>query len=129
MNKEIKFIKENSMGFLATVDEHNRPKVRGWGIIINEDGNICFGTSNKKRVFKQLQANPRAEWITMSKNMTTLRLYGDVVFETDQAVKQRIVDATPMIKNHYAGKEDELEIFYLENITFDWFDMKANFKM
>lgn len=129
MSKELEFIRQNPMGFLATVDENDYPRVRGWGIIVDEEGNICFGTSNKKRVFKQLKDNPKAEWITMSKDMSTLRLSGDVVFETNKDIKQSIMDKTPMVKNHYAGKEDEFEVFYLKNMKFDWFNLKENFDL
>ncbi|WP_176461708.1 pyridoxamine 5'-phosphate oxidase family protein [Anaeromicrobium sediminis] len=128
MSKELNFIKENPMGFLATTDESGKPRVRGWGIMIDEENRIVFGTSNKKKVFRQLKANPHAEWIAMAKDYSTLRVSGDVVFEEDMQTKLNIIEKTPVIKKLYTGREDELEIFYLENIEYDWFEMKMEFQ-
>ena len=127
MNKELNFIKENPMGFLATVDESGKPRVRGFGIMITEDNRILFGTSNKRRTFKQLKANPYAEWITKSKSSSTLRISGDVVIEQDMQIKLNTIENNPAIKNIYAGREDEFEMFYLENVEYDWFEMNISF--
>ncbi|MCT4619590.1 MAG: pyridoxamine 5'-phosphate oxidase family protein [Marinisporobacter sp.] len=123
MSKELNFIKENSMGFLSTVDESGKPRVRGFGIMITEDNRILFGTSNKRRTFGQLKANPHAEWITKSKNSSTLRVSGDVLFVNDMQTKLNIIENTPVIKKLYTGREDELELFYLKNVEYDWFEM------
>jgi uncharacterized pyridoxamine 5'-phosphate oxidase family protein len=124
MSKELNFIKENPMGFLATVDENGKPRVRGFGIMITEDNRILFGTSNKRRTFSQLKVNPYAEWITKSKNSSTLRVSGDVVIEEDMQIKLSTIENNPVIKNMYAGREDEFEMFYLENVEYDWFEMR-----
>lgn len=124
MSKELNFIKENPMGFLATVDENGKPRVRGFGIMITEDNRILFGTSNKRRTIKQLKVNPYAEWITKSKNSSTLRISGDVVIEEDMQIKLYTIENNPVIKKLYAGREDEFEMFYLDNVEYDWFEMK-----
>lgn len=124
MSKELNFIKENPMGFLATVDENGKPRVRGFGIMITEDNRILFGTSNKRRTIKQLKVNPYAEWITKSKNSSTLRISGDVVIEDDMQIKLYTIENNPVIKKLYAGREDEFEMFYLDNVEYDWFEMK-----
>lgn len=128
MSREQNFINENPMGFLATIDESGKPRVRGWGMIIAEENRIVFGTSNKKKVFRQLKANPHAEWITMAKNSSTLRVSGDVVFEEDMQTKLDIIEQSPIIKKIYGERvEEEFEIFYLENLEYDWFEMKMAF--
>lgn len=124
MTREIQFMKDNFMGFLATLDDTGMPRVRGWGIVIDEEGNICFATSNKKKVFQQLKKHAKAEWITMSKTMGTLRFSGEVVFETDENIKLDILNKAPMLKNHYHDKLDEFEIFYFENPAYNWFEPK-----
>ena len=123
MSKELNFIKENPMGFLATVDENGKPRVRGFGIMITEDNRILFGTSNKRRTIKQLKVNPYAEWITKSKNSSTLRISGDVVIEEDMQIKLNTIENNPVIKKLYAGRENEFEMFYLDNVEYDWFEM------
>ncbi|WP_273327296.1 pyridoxamine 5'-phosphate oxidase family protein [Vallitalea guaymasensis] len=124
MSKELNFIKENPMGFLATVDENGKPRVRGFGIMITEDNRILFGTSNKRRTINQLKVNPYAEWITKSKNSSTLRISGDVVIEEDMQIKLNTIENNPVIKKLYAGREYEFEMFYLDNVEYDWFEMK-----
>ncbi|WFD11908.1 pyridoxamine 5'-phosphate oxidase family protein [Tepidibacter hydrothermalis] len=129
MSKELNFIKENPMGFLATTDENGKPRVRGFGIMITEDNRIFFGTSNKRRTFKQLKVNPYAEWIAKSKNSSTLRVSGHVVIEEDIQIKLNTIENNPVIKNIYAGREEEFEMFYLENVEYDWFEMKMTIPM
>lgn len=129
MSKELNFIKENPMGFLATTDENGKPRVRGFGIMIDEDNRIVFGTSNKRRTFSQLKVNPYAEWITKSKNSSTLRVSGDVVIEEDMQIKLNTIENNPVIKNIYTGREDDFEMFYLENGEYDWFEMKMTIPM
>jgi len=77
------------------------------GIVLAEENRIVLATSNKKKVFRQLKANPHAEWISMSKNSSTLRVSGDVVFEDDMKTKLNIIENNPVIKKLYARREDE----------------------
>lgn len=122
MNREMQFINENRAGFLATVDENGKPRVRGWQVMDVEENRIILSTSNRKKVFKQLKETPLAEWISMSKNTQTLRANAEVIFENDATIRQNLIDNNPIIQNLYAGRTDEIEFFYLENLEFDWFE-------
>lgn len=122
MNREMQFINENRAGFLATVDENGKPRVRGWQVMDVEENRIILSTSNRKKVFKQLKETPLAEWISMSKNTQTLRANAEVVFENDATIRQNLIDNSPLIQNLYAGRLEEIEFFYLENLEFDWFE-------
>lgn len=123
MTKEIHFIKENPMGFLSTVDEDGHPRVRAWGSSISQDGEIFFGTSKDKQVFKQLKQNPSIEWITKSKTGTTLRVSGKMVFITDPTVKNAYIDNTPFVKKVYGEQRDSFQLFTLHDIDYNWFEM------
>lgn len=125
MSKELDFMRQNPMGFLATIDENGKPRVRGFGIMVDEQGRIVFGTSNKRRTFGQLKANPHAEWIGKAKNSNTLRVSGDVIIEENTQVKLNAIESNPVIKNIYAGREDDFEMFYLDNVKYDWFEMNV----
>ena len=122
MNKEMQFINENRAGFLATVDENGKPRIRGWQVMDVEENRIILSTSNKKKVFRQLKETPLAEWLSMSKNTQTLRVNAEVVFENDVTIRQNLIDNSPIIKKLYAGRLEEIEFFYLENLEFDWFE-------
>ena len=128
MSKESNFLTEHPMGYLATIDETNKPRVRGWGLIKAEQERIVLGTSNNKEVFKQLKTNLNAEFIATSKNMTTLRVSGDVVFEKNRNIVFSVIENNPVIKRMYAGKEDQFELFYLTNLQYKWFESKMTLK-
>lgn len=125
MSKESEFIdKYNFGGKLATVDENGRPRVRGFALMKQEDKRLVFATSNKKDVFRQLKTNPYAEWIVSSDEHSTLRISGDVVFDDDHAVKEDVLYLNPVVRKMYTGREDEFEVFYLENLEYKWFHLK-----
>lgn len=121
MIKEIDFLKKFSEGYLATVDESGKPRVRGWGILRVDDDKLVFGTSGSKKVFSQLKEKPVAEWICMGENFTTLRVYGSVKFENDESVKERIGQENPLLQQIYVNSGEEIEIFYLVDMEFNWY--------
>ena len=55
MKEVVEFLNANSNGSLATVD-NNKPCLRPWGFMLEQDGKFWFCTANNKDVFKQLQA-------------------------------------------------------------------------
>ena len=125
MSKESEFIDKYSFGGnLATVDENGKPRVRGFGLMKREDKSLIFATSNKKAVYRQLKANPYAEWIVSSEEHSTLRISGDVVFDDDPAVKEEVLNLIPLVRKMYTGREDEFAVFYLENLEYKWFHLK-----
>lgn len=121
------FIKENTMGFLSTMDTNNQPRVRGFGIMLDESDTIVFGTSNKRRTFKQISTNPRVEWIGMSKDFKTLRLSGSVEIETDRKKVEAFMKNNPILNKMYGNRVEELELFYLKKFDSDWFGMNQSF--
>ncbi|MFC2129190.1 pyridoxamine 5'-phosphate oxidase family protein [Bacteroidota bacterium] len=126
MSRESEFIDKNSnSGNLATVDEDGRPRVRAFGLMRREETRLVFATSNKKAVYSQLQANPYAEWIINSEDyFTTLRIFGNIVFDDDPEVEKRVLDENPIIKKLYTGREQEFKVFYLENPEYKWFELR-----
>ncbi|MFA8341426.1 MAG: pyridoxamine 5'-phosphate oxidase family protein [Rhodothermaceae bacterium] len=121
MTKELDFLRKNNEGFLATVDESGKPRVRGWGILRVDDDKLVFGTSHTKKVFSQLKVNPFAEWISLGENFTSLRVSGNIRFEDNKSVKEKIGQENPLLQQLYANSNEEFEIFYLENLEYDWY--------
>lgn len=120
MTKEVQFLKENSMGYLSTVDKDGKPRVRAFGIMTTDEGDISFGTSVDKDVYKQLKENNHIEYIA-SKGITTLRVRGDILFEENQAVIDQLIEAVPQIKSMYQGREQDFKLFYLPKPEYKWF--------
>jgi len=124
MDEVLKFLKDNQIFYLATVDG-NVPKVRPFGFVMSYESKLYFCTSNQKDVFKQLQANPHVEVSTTSKTGEWLRLKGEVVFNTNKQSKQAALTAAPMLSKMYTVDDAIFELFYLENAEATFRDMKG----
>lgn len=124
MQKFIDFFSENPCGYLATV-EGNRPKVRPWSFLFEEDGKIWFLTTNSKRVFKQLQENPYIEFCSYASSNVHGRLSGKVELCNDIRIKERVLDERPMLKNIYSTADNPLlESFYIEHGSISLYSSK-----
>ena len=113
MKEVVKFLQENSSGFLATVDD-GKPRVRPFQFMLEEGGKLYFCTNNTKDVFKQLKANPYIEFSSATSNFAWIRLRGEVKFSDDLAIKAKILDASGLVKSIYQTPDNPIfEIFYL----------------
>ncbi len=90
----ISYIKENPIGFLATIDNHT-PRVRAFGLFF-VDNQPCFYTGADKKVYQQLLTNPAVEFAFSSADYSVnLRLSGRAIPVTDQAVKLKLQEIDP----------------------------------
>ena len=115
MQKICDFLKENGVGYFATV-EKQQPRVRAFGFGFYEDGKFWFCTNNTKKVYAQLKETPYAEvFFTKPDFSQNLRLSGHVVFDTSVEAKKRVMDAMPSVVGLYQTPENPIfEVFYLE---------------
>lgn len=115
MQKVSAFLQENPDGYLATT-EAGKPRVRPFQFQFEEDGKFYFCTATTKPVYQQLQQTAFIEFCSSSKNGAWLRLSGPIVFSPDRSLKQRILDASPMIRGIYQTPDNPVfAIFYLEH--------------
>lgn len=113
MSEVINFLSEAGTFYLATVDG-NEPKVRPFGLAIEHEGKIYFGTSNEKDVYKQLQVNPNFEVSTTDKDNRWIRLKGKAVFENNLTVKAKAFEILPNLKALYNSADNPIfEVFYV----------------
>lgn len=124
MNEVVKFLSDNHIFYLATVDG-NLPKVRPFGFAMEYEGKIYFGTNNQKNVYKQLKANPHFEVSTTAQTGEWLRLAGKAVFNTTQETKAAALEAMPMLKKMYSVDDPVFEVFYIEDGEATFSDMKG----
>lgn len=116
MNEVVEFLKENPVQYLATVGLDNKAKVRPFQFIIEEDGKLYFSTNSEKDVFKQIKNNPYVEICISNPKFQWMRLNGKVQFSNDMAIKEKIINANPLVKSIYkTGDNPIFEIFYLED--------------
>lgn len=115
MEEIIKFLKENSAGFLATVD-NGKPRVRPFQFMIEDGGKLYFCTNSTKDVLRQLKANPHVEFSSATADFKWIRLRGEAVFSNDPSVKARILESSDLVKSIYKKPDNPIfEIFYITN--------------
>ena len=120
LQKTLKFLQDNRTFYIATVED-GKPKVRPFGLVLEYNGKLWFGTANTKSVYKQLRANQNVEISTTSPSMEWLRLAGKAVFESNMEVKRKAFELMPMLAHIYSGPDSpEFEVFYIDdaNVTF-----------
>jgi len=103
MNEVVEFISEAGTFYIATV-KGNEPKVRPFGLVIEHEGKIYFGTSNQKYVYKQLQVNPNFEVSATAKDRRWIRIKG----------KAKAFEISPHLRDIYNTMDNPIfEVFYV----------------
>lgn len=102
-------------GNFATVDGE-KADVRGWQFQIIEDGRIYFCTSNKKKVYHQLQSNPNCAF-TCNAGGYNFRISGEANIVSDKELIERIhATIDKQVANVYPTPETNgFTVFYLEH--------------
>jgi uncharacterized pyridoxamine 5'-phosphate oxidase family protein len=126
MKEILDFIAECKQFFLAT-DDGGQPRVRPMGAFFEYKGKLCFCTSNKKKMFAQMKANPKIE-ICASNGNKWLRAAGTIAFNTEREAKEKALEAIPMLKNMYKVDDGIFEIFHFESAVAVFNDMSGNTK-
>jgi pyridoxamine 5'-phosphate oxidase len=77
---------------LATVDQ-DEPRVRGIQLYAVDERGVLFQTGPMKAMHKELMAHPMAELCFIdSKDGVQIRVRGEFIASTDEALKREIVD-------------------------------------
>lgn len=115
MEEILRFLEKNYSGALATVD-NGKPKVRPFGLIMEENGKFYFCTANTKEVYAQLIKTPFAEFTATSQDMVTIRLSGEITFTTDIGMKKRVLEKFENVRDLYKSADNPaFEVFYIEH--------------
>lgn len=115
MQEVVKFLQENVTGCLATIEE-GKPKVRPFQFMLEDEGKFFFCTNNTKDVFKQLKVNPYVEFTSSSPKFAWIRLSGKVEFSDDVKIKEKIIEASGLVKSIYKTADNPIfELFYIEH--------------
>ncbi|WP_407311274.1 pyridoxamine 5'-phosphate oxidase family protein [Desulfosporosinus sp. SB140] len=127
MNEVLSILNDRSaVGYLATVDE-GKPRVRPWGFMFEEKGRLYFCTASTKEVYKQLMAVPYIEFSKTTKDMVWVRVSGEITFEEDIRMKEKIFEHAPNLKQLYQSADNPvLKLFYLEHGKATIYDFSPN---
>ncbi len=115
LHKTLKFLQDAKTFYIATVED-DKPRVRPFGLVVEHEGKLWFGTANTKAVYRQLQSNPFVEISATLPSMEWIRLSGKAVFERNTVVKRKAFELLPMLAKIYKGPEDPVfEMFRLDD--------------
>ena len=115
MNEVIKFLKENPVQYFATVGKDNKAKVRPFQFMLEDGGKLWFCTNNQKDVYEEMQGNPYVQVCVSTPKFEWIRLSGKAVFKNDIDIKEKVIEASPLVKNLYESASNPIfEVFYLD---------------
>ena len=115
MQEVYEFIKKCGTYYLATA-EGDQPRVRPFGTIDIFEGKLYIQTGKSKDVFKQLEANPKAE-LSCFDNGKWLRLAGTLVPDDNVEAKKHMLDAYPNLRAMYNENDDNTAVLYFQDAT------------
>lgn len=127
MNEIVAFLNENPVQYFATIGIDGKPKVRPFQFMIEADGKLYFCTNNTKEVYHEIQSQPYVEVCTSSPQFAWVRLSGKVVFSRDVSIKEKMIEASPLVKSIYQTATNPIfEIFYLDEAKAVLADFSGN---
>jgi pyridoxamine 5'-phosphate oxidase len=100
LNEYFKFATENPVSYFATT-EGKQPRVRGLLLWFADKTGLYYNIGAMKDLYKQLQVNPKVEvcfFNPKSKSMDQMRVTGQVEFLNDLALKKKLCEARPFLK-------------------------------
>lgn len=94
----IEFIKKIHVGYLATIDTDNKPRVRPLAANTFYGDDLYFFTFCTTRKVAEMATNPQVEVVWMSmEGLTQVRLSGKASVVTDEAVQKRFKEDNPKV--------------------------------
>jgi len=102
---------KNRVGQFATIKD-GQSILRPFHFLFVKHEMFYFITNNRKDVYKQLQNNPTASFVSMSDDMNFVRVRGAVEFLDDIELKKEILQKEPMIAGVYKTADNPvMELF------------------
>lgn len=115
MQEVYDFLKKCGTYYLATV-EGDQPRVRPFGTVDLFEGKLYIQTGKRKKVSRQLQANPKAE-ITAFADGMWIRVAGKLIRDDRVEAKKHMLDQYPSLQKMYSAEDDNTEVLYFEDAT------------
>jgi len=111
----VPILSANPNGVLATTDGQSI-RQRVFQFLFAEGRKVFFCTSREKEVYRQLAAAKRASFCAYPPDFApVVTVSGAVVFVDDPAVKARVLNENPMIKEIYQSPDNPVfTVFYLD---------------
>ena len=127
MKAVLDFLAKSQIQYFATVGLDGRPKVRPFQFMLEDSGKLYFCTSNQKKVYREIQAQPFVELCASGEGFSWLRLNGKAVFSQDLTIKEKVQEVSPLVKSIYQTPDNpEFEVFYLGEAVATISDFSGN---
>lgn len=127
MNEILQFLNDHPLQYLATVGLDEKPKIRPFQYMLNEQGKLWFCTGSHKKVYAELTHNPFTELSVCSPKGTWMRLSGKAVFAEDTKIKNKILSQNSLVKSIYKSPENpNFKVFFLDACTAVLADLSGN---
>ena len=110
----IDIISDAGFGFFATT-EGDQPRVRPMMPYLTEKGELLLAMLGRSRTIEQIKANSKVEICFVDRKMWYCRVTGTAQMSDDISKKQLVFENVPMLRQYFAGPEDNN--FYLAVIT------------
>jgi uncharacterized pyridoxamine 5'-phosphate oxidase family protein len=123
------FAAENPVAWFATADG-DQPRVRALGMWFADETGFYFQVGESKDVYRQLLNNPRVEaafYRPGEASGTMLRVSGKIEFLQDMALKKKVLEDRPFLKQMGLTPEDPgLVIFRIAQGEAHFWTMQSN---
>ena len=113
MKRVYDYLKSADTYYLATV-EGDQPRVRPFGTINIFEEKLYIQTGKIKPVSKQIAANPKVE-ICACKDVTWLRVSGELVEDDRVEARKAMLDAYPNLRGMYDENDGNTQVLYFKN--------------
>lgn len=117
------FLRSQKEVAFATIED-NKPKIRTFQIMKQEEKSLYFTTAPGKEVYRQLLRNPCIELLAMKEN-TFVRIAGEAVFDVNSQTAMNIYISTPILQQLYT-KYSDLVYFRVPIRQMDYYDLIPN---
>lgn len=114
MKEVLEFLKACGVFYLAT-NEGNQPRVRPFGAVCGFEDKLYIVTNNQKKVYSQMQKNPKIEISGMWKG-SWIRLEAEAIHDSRREARVAMLeDNSAALSNMYNADDALMEVFYLKN--------------
>lgn len=123
MNKMVEELKKCKVFYVATMDG-DQPRVRPFSSVMEYEGKLYLCTNNTKKVWKQLEINPKVEICGMNNQGEWVRISGKLINDDRQEAKDAMLDDPTCPSNIYQKDSSIFRVMYLDQSK----GMKYSFK-
>ena len=115
MKEVYEFLKKCETYYLATA-EGDQPRVRPFGTVDLFENRLYIQTGKRKKVSRQMRANPKIEICGMSGDRW-IRVEAVAVEDDRVEARRHMLDAYPSLQKMYRADDGNCQVFYLRDAT------------